>query len=249
MESVKTTLSRRSYTQPNKPHPFVSVKARPSVKRTRYYIDNEYIANGYAELFPHSVTVVYNILARRARHETQQCFPGYDSIMKDSGITNRNTVSLSIKILEAYKLIAVSPGTQYKSNDYLLLDCSEWKPVGSIPLESIKLQKKRQKRVSKTSVQQYQKPLDTGIADDTINHLTKSSNEISKETFKEEPEYKSKYSSIYGFFRSFYREEDITNAITALEKVSPEVSGSAVKTQLQGWTREGKITPIKEVTY
>lgn len=101
---------------------------RPRIKKTRYWIDNEFIEQEYMAKLHASVTKVYAVLARHANARTQVCFPSLATIGKESGITSRSTVIGAIRTLERYAIIDVirSP---HKSNRYFLRDCRTWLPI------------------------------------------------------------------------------------------------------------------------
>lgn len=101
---------------------------RPRIKKTRYWIDNEFIEQEYMAKLHASVTKVYAVLARHANARTQVCFPSLATIGEESGITSRSTVIASIRTLEQYAIVDVirSP---HKSNRYLLRDCRTWLPI------------------------------------------------------------------------------------------------------------------------
>lgn len=101
---------------------------RPKIKKTRYWIDNEFIEQAYMAKLHASVTKVYAVLARHANARTQTCFPSLATIGKEAGITGRSTIIEAIRTLERYAIIDVirSP---HKSNRYLLRDCRTWLPI------------------------------------------------------------------------------------------------------------------------
>jgi hypothetical protein len=103
---------------------------RPRIKKTRYWIDNEFIEQEYMAKLHASVTKVYAVLARHANARTQVCFPSLATIGEESGITSRSTIIEAIRTLEQYAIVDVirSP---HKSNHYLLRDCRTWLPVAN----------------------------------------------------------------------------------------------------------------------
>ena len=101
---------------------------RPRIKKTRYWIDNEFIEQEYMAKLHASVTKVYAVLARHANARTQECYPSLATISRKSGIVSRSTVISAIRMLECYALIDVIR-TPHKPNHYLLRDCRTWLPI------------------------------------------------------------------------------------------------------------------------
>lgn len=138
-----------------------------NVKRQkRFCVDNEFFENGYAAMLSRDA-LVYFLLAKYANMETQICFPSYETIIRETGIKNRNTIARIIRILEKLNFIKVERSTNRKSNTYTLINYSEWRPVFSITSDTVAI-------VSKTTHKQYQKLVSRSIKDDTGNQLTKS---------------------------------------------------------------------------
>ena len=102
-------------------------RIRPRQRKARLFIDHEYITHGYCATFRHSVSVVYLVLAKYANYHTQTCFPSIDTIMRQSGITNRNTAFAAITLLEEHRLITVERSKGRRANQYTLLDARSWK--------------------------------------------------------------------------------------------------------------------------
>ena len=131
-----------------KPRPgnFEGLPTRERRKPTRFYVDNEFFKLGYAKIFRRRrVLDVYCVLAKHANSKTQSCFPSISTIMREAGITNRNTVVDAIRLLEAFGLIYVEHSKGWRPNEYLLLRTSAWKPTNSISIDTV-LQRKRWKK-------------------------------------------------------------------------------------------------------
>ena len=60
-------------------------------KKSRFYIDNEFYSLGYAAAVNHLASV-YSVLCKYANAETQRCWPSIDTILKETGLTNRRVV-------------------------------------------------------------------------------------------------------------------------------------------------------------
>ncbi|OGY56355.1 MAG: hypothetical protein A2119_02420 [Candidatus Colwellbacteria bacterium GWA2_46_10] len=140
-------------------------------KKTRLYLDNEYFKKGYASKFSKCATMVYAALAMHANHRYQTCFPSIETLMKFTGIRNRNSINNAIKILEAFNIVLVEHSKGRISNSYTLLRPDVWKPINSIDIDTVI---KSRKTVSKSNGQQYQKDSSNSITGDTRSHITKS---------------------------------------------------------------------------
>jgi len=145
---------------------------RPQKKKTRLYIDNEYIKRGYGAKFPKYVTMVYIVLAMHANYQYQTCFPSIKTLMKFSGTKNRNSINYAIKILEAFNIILVERSKGRISNSYILLRPEVWRPIDSISIDAIK--RRRVRTVSIDTGQPYQKDPSNSIESDTRSHITES---------------------------------------------------------------------------
>jgi len=162
---------------------------RPTVKETRFYLDNEYYKKGYGAIFPHSVASVYNILAMHANHETQICWPSADTVMKLGGITNRSTVFEAFRILEAYDIVSIVRRSKGRvPNVYALLEPPAWKSVNSLDFETIRKVIKKKRTVSISQGQQLQNPTSNSSSIETRSHINKSDKEIRTENKKTDKE-------------------------------------------------------------
>lgn len=110
---------------------------RPKGKQTRYFVDNEFLEGGYAARFrKYHILPVYAVLCRHAKADAQTCFPSYKQVMKLTGLTNRNRVSLALRILEALNIIFIEHSAGRQSNRYLLLRTELWKSPDSITVDT-----------------------------------------------------------------------------------------------------------------
>ncbi len=153
MSDYKTKLARRA---PGKP--------------TRFYVDNEFTDLGYARLLGKYANV-YLALLRHANAKEQFCFLRYETIMTKSGVRNRNTLSRIVRAMEFLQLIEVERGGRGKANNYFITDCSQWKSLSSITIDTTL-------KVLKLSHKQYQKRHFPSIKSDTLIHSLKSDKEI-----------------------------------------------------------------------
>lgn len=165
------------------PPVFRGMNIRPKAKKTRLYLDNEYFEGGYAASFKRfKCTPVYLILAKFANHSTQICYPRTETIMRLTGITNRNQIFDAEKILQAYNIISVTNlvGIGTRVNFYALINSADWEPVNSIPLDTILNSESEPIIVSKSATQPYQNESENGSTLDTGSNITgKSSKEKS----------------------------------------------------------------------
>lgn len=148
--------------------------ARSKDKKTRFFIDNEFIEFGYmAALGKYSR--VYDVLAKHANYKTQYCWPGYKRIMRESGIKNRNQISKTIKVLEDLHLIIKIKAKGRKPNSYYLIDPKYWIRLDPGIMASIQ-------SVLKSRPKQYQKKPSSSIKDDTLSISSDSSQEFIKDS-------------------------------------------------------------------
>ncbi|KKS13748.1 MAG: hypothetical protein UU67_C0018G0010 [Candidatus Daviesbacteria bacterium GW2011_GWB1_41_5] len=143
---------------------------RPQLeKKTRFFIDNEFLEKGYSAKFKkYRVLDVYSVLCRRARADTQVGYPPYRDIMKMTGITNRNRLSLALQILEALDIIFTQHSTGMNANRYLLIRSELWKPANSITIDTVGKQKYKVSIKKDKTVSSRQ---EDGNSGDTRNHI------------------------------------------------------------------------------
>jgi len=143
---------------------------RDQKKQTRFYIDNEFLKNGYVALLQKR-SFVYMCLAKYANAGTQTCYPAYDTIQKETGMKNRNTLARAINVLEYLGLIGIKRALGSGPNRYYLLHHSQWRPLTSITIDTAKA-------VSKMLTKEYQKRRLNSISSDTGNQRMNSTKEI-----------------------------------------------------------------------
>lgn len=147
-----------------------TVPIRRPNKQGRFYIDNEVIDRDYLKVFDKAL-LLYLILAKHANAKNQGCFITYETIMKEGGITNRNSISKNLKILSALNMIIIKNMKGTRCNFYYLVDNSKWKPANSIRIDTII-------SVSKHAKKQYQKEPNNSGKNDTLNQRSNSTNKI-----------------------------------------------------------------------
>lgn len=244
MKHIKEKLNISRFTKPDNIIP-QGLPIRRSGKPTRLYIDNEYFANGYSTSFFNTTTLVYCVLAKYANAKTQKCFPSWNTIIRETGIKHRNTITIAIKELESYKIISADR-YKGKSNLYTLLDCSIWKPLNSIVNDT---------RLSATSINdepnRYQNENIGSINADTLNHIKKSDKEMDLINFSKEikePGTNSKKGA-FPILKGFFRDQDIEEAAEFLKEKGINPSAINAKNTLKQWAKEGKIKPVKEMSW
>ena len=230
MKSLQEILQNQSSKPENTPS---RLPIRPLKKKTRFYIDNEYFAKGYGELFHRSrVFDVYGVLAKYANHRTQICWPAIKTIMKEAGIRNRNTVIKAVKLLESYNIISISHSRGHHSNRYTLLSSYVWRPANSITGDTVP---DLVTSVPDNSHVHIQNEAPNSISSDTENHISKSNKEISVTTFM--------------ILEVYFKSSDIEKAVETLKNSGLEINFITVKRRLQLWSKEKTIIPIKELEW
>jgi hypothetical protein len=82
-------------------------KLRGKRKVTRFFIDNEYIENGYEAKLPKLCTLVYQGLLYHGNTETQTAWPSFKTLIKHTGEKNRNYISNALRLLKECGIIGV----------------------------------------------------------------------------------------------------------------------------------------------
>ena len=82
-------------------------KLRGKRKVTRFFIDNEYVENGYMEKLPKLCTLVYQGLLYHGNTETQTAWPSFKKLTAHTGEKNRNYISNALRLLKECGIIGV----------------------------------------------------------------------------------------------------------------------------------------------
>lgn len=173
MKKLKDILNSKKFI-PTQTEVEMSLPIREYTEKS-LFLHNEYLALGYMANFPPTTTLVYCVLAKYANARKQNCFPAYETIARESGITNRQTISTALRILEAFGLIYIRHGKGgHIPNVYVLLGPSNWKELNSGTIET--LRKKR--RSIKKQPPEYQDTTSRSGTDDTRTPLSESPKEI-----------------------------------------------------------------------
>lgn len=207
-------------------------------KKTRFFIDNEYLGWGYAKNLSKHATLAYIALARHANAKTQACFPSMETIVREVGICNKRYVSRGIKELEKYNIIFVDRPTKRGVNVYHLLDTERWKRLpGITPTATYK---KPSVKTDKTEGQN--KPI-TRVKFDPVNHRIKSYDEIEPKKINTE---ESEIHKAISFYKTFYKEEDIKLAINEIRSENNILTMKGMEIMLKQLTYKERIAPIKK---
>ena len=212
------------------------VPRRPSLRKTRAVIDNEFIDSGYGSCLGPKITAVYLALTRHANYQTQECFPSAETLSKEAGIKNRNSIFFALKALEAYQIISVKHSKGKYPNRYTMLDTSSWKAPNSIDLDTLK----KTKTVSKQTPNPYHNPSVNSLTVDTRSNINKLSNEIEGQDIELE-----RYCSM---LKSFYAKEDVVGAYEQLKEEGKDVSYTSLYALLKEKASTGKINALLETT-
>jgi hypothetical protein len=225
---------------------FEGLPIRPIISKKRFVIDNEYTEKGYAAIFPNTVTLVYLVLAKYANYTTQVCFPSLNTIMREMGSKNRNTVMLALKTLESHCLIYIQHSKGWSSNQYVLLKSSVWKEPTCNTGDTVLKQENSLPSVSNPDGEQYQNKPNNSIADDTGIHRIELSNEIIGEEntiFKEKPRTKIRPHDM-PTLRHHFLDKDILKAEEIIVGQGLEPKYSIIKEFLNHQASKGEITPV-----
>ena len=104
---------------------------RKKNKPTRFFVDNEYIDNGYLATFPHQVNSVYMAMLKHCNTNSQTAFPGLKRLQRLAGIKNRNSIISSIEMLEDFNIVTVirTKGGTNNPNTYGFVSSDLWRVI------------------------------------------------------------------------------------------------------------------------
>ncbi len=160
MKSLKQIIINRQDLQQ------VTNLKRRKDKKTRFYIDTEFIINGYASKYRNiSLIDIYSVLAMHANYKTQICFPSIAKIIEESGVKNRNTIFKALKKLEELNMIKIFSTKGRNANRYILLDSKLWRRLNDITGNTVEQYQKQDITVSPTTT--------NNISYDTRNNINK----------------------------------------------------------------------------
>lgn len=154
-------------------------RIRDKRKKGWFYMDNDYLNDGYAKHFGAVGTSIYVSLCRHADNETQKCFPSIALISEELSIS-RPTVIKYLRLFVKYHLIAVSKNRrnknqQWQNNEYILLDKSEWVKINSqVKLFNTDSQVKSFSYPSKTDSETQVKSFNTKETHINNTHINKT---------------------------------------------------------------------------
>lgn len=82
-------------------------RLRGQRKVTRFFIDNEYIENGYQAKLPKLCTLVYTGLLFHSNTKKQIAWPSFKTLIDHTGEQNRNYISNALRLLKECGIIGV----------------------------------------------------------------------------------------------------------------------------------------------
>lgn len=148
-------------------------------KATRFFVENEFVDEGYMKKLPKLCTLVYCAILKHGNTKTQVAWPSLTTIQDLTGEKNRNYVANAVRLLvECGILGVVQAKSGFKTlNLYYFKSISFWKSIGHVT-KRLKL---------KDSVAQYpdihlrsiRKRKNRSINVDTLtNQINKSPNSV-----------------------------------------------------------------------
>lgn len=148
-------------------------------KPTRFFMENEFVSEGYMEKLPKLCTLVYCAILKHGNTETQVAWPSLTTIQDLTGEKNRNYVANAVRLLVECSILGmVQAKTGFKTlNLYYFKSVDFWKSIAHVT-KRLKL---------KDSVVQYpdvrlrsiRKPRNRSINVDTLtNQNNKSPNSL-----------------------------------------------------------------------
>jgi chromosomal replication initiation ATPase DnaA len=110
---------------PQKPTETI-VRIRDRRRGKRYFIDREFVFNGYSGLLGPFAAAIYNVLSAHVGNDSQACHLYYSTLALETGMSRRQVIR-EIKRLEQYRLVEIERKKDgVRANDIYLLDVSEW---------------------------------------------------------------------------------------------------------------------------
>jgi chromosomal replication initiator protein len=106
----------------------IPIRVRDRRRGKRYFIDREFIFEGFAAAVGPFGTSVYNVLSAHADNQGQDSHMYYSTIATLSGMSRRKVI-YTITRLEEHRLIEVDRHDRQgkRANDFYLLDITEWR--------------------------------------------------------------------------------------------------------------------------
>jgi hypothetical protein len=103
-------------------------------KPTRFFIENEFVNEGYMAKLPKLCTPVYCAILKHGNTQTQVAWPSMDTIQKLTGEKNRNYVVNAVRLLVECGIIGVVQSkTGFKTlNLYYFKSVDFWKSIAHI---------------------------------------------------------------------------------------------------------------------
>jgi hypothetical protein len=103
-------------------------------KPTRFFIENEFVSEGYMAKLPKICTLVYCAILKHGNTQTQVAWPNLDTIQELTGEKNRNYVANAVRLLvECSILGVVQTKSGFKTlNLYYFKSVDFWKSIGHV---------------------------------------------------------------------------------------------------------------------
>lgn len=235
--------------------PTETYKVRDMRRKDRFTIDDEYL-NGYARLCGWKASLVYMSLCRHV-DRAQKCFPGIDLIAEQHAIS-RDTVIRALKELENWQIVKIEKGARnergtFRTNVYVLLDKSQWKPKPSRSQQhgedvnqvaDSNSAARSSKSLTATCPSRSQQPIQVAHSDPKDTH---SKETHSKELSSDEEREPSALERAKGP-RSSYGDPTINAMIDALKQKTglPGLDGSVKRNRWYAKHLTGAITKVYE---
>ncbi len=103
-------------------------------KPTRFFIENEFVSEGYMAKLPKICTLVYCAILKHGNTQTQVAWPNLDTIQELTGEKNRNYVANAVRLLvECGILGVVQTKSGFKTlNLYYFKSVNFWKSIAHV---------------------------------------------------------------------------------------------------------------------
>jgi hypothetical protein len=103
-------------------------------KPTRFFVENEFVSEGYMEKLPKLCTLVYCVILKHGNTQTQVAWPSLTTIQDLTGEKNRNYVASAVRLLvECSILGVVQTKSGFKTlNLYYFKSVDFWKSIAHI---------------------------------------------------------------------------------------------------------------------
>lgn len=102
------------------------LRVRDRRRGKRYFIDREFIFDGFAAILGPFATALYNVLSAHADNDAQDAHLYYSTLARESGMSRRQAIK-TMSLLEQHHVVEIiREADGVRANDFYLLDVSEW---------------------------------------------------------------------------------------------------------------------------